>query len=183
MLYTRKGDDGTTRDFLVKDKQRLSKGSLRTEALGSLDEINSFSGLVKLESNKKWKIIGKNISEIIAKVQNDLFIIQVEVAGAGKCIEQNKIKEMEELIDSIEKLMPPIKTFFISGGIRLSTYLDISRTLARKAERSVVRAIEHKDLKIGHDTLSYLNRLSSLLYALARFVNFKSKVREQAPSY
>ncbi len=183
MLYTRKGDDGTTRDFLVKDKRRLSKGSWRTEALGSLDEVNSFLGLVKLQGNKKWKILGKNISQIINIVQNDLFIIQAEVAGAEKSIEQKKIKEMEELIDLIEKLMPPIKTFFISGGIELSTYLDISRTLARKAERSVVRAIEHKDLKISADTLGYLNRLSSLLYALARFVNFKSRVREQAPFY
>ena len=183
MLYTRKGDDGTTRDFFVKDKKRLSKGSFRTEALGSLDEVNSFLGLVKLRSKRSWKISGKTILQIIDAVQNDLFILQAEVAGAHKQMNKSKVVDMEKIIDEIESSLPPIKTFFISGGTELSTYLDISRTMARKAERAVIRAIEHKDLKISHEAMSYLNRLSSLLYALARYSNHKSKIKEKSPSY
>jgi cob(I)alamin adenosyltransferase len=183
MLYTRKGDDGTTRDFLTKTKDRLSKGSYRTEALGSLDEVNSFLGMVKLECNKKWKISNKNLFSIIHSIQNNLFIVQAEVAGAKKNIEANKVTDMEKMIDEIENLLPPIKTFFISGGTKLSTYLDISRTMARRAERAVVRAIDHDKLRLHKETLSYLNRLSSLLYALSRFVNFKLKAKEFPPSY
>lgn len=183
MLYTRKGDNGTTRDLSVKTKDRFSKGSYKTDALGSLDEINSFLGMVKLECNKRWKISNKNLFSIIHSVQNNLFIVQAEVAGADKKIDHIKIEEMEKMIDEIENLLPPIKTFFISGGTKLSTYMDISRTMARRAERAVVRAIDFDNLKLHKETLGYLNRLSSLLYALSRFVNFKLKIKELPPSY
>jgi cob(I)alamin adenosyltransferase len=112
-----------------------------------------------------------------------LFSIQAEVAGANNKIEENKIKEMEAMIDSMELEMPPIKTFFISGGTELAALFDISRTLARKAERRAVSAVESGEIILDPATLAFLNRLSSLMYALARLTNHKSGITEQPPTY
>jgi cob(I)alamin adenosyltransferase len=90
---------------------------------------------------------------------------------------------MESMIDAIEKELPPIKTFFISGGTELAVLFDISRTLARKAERRVVAGMEAGEFKIDVATLAFLNRLSSLFYALARLTNHKSGITERPPTY
>ena len=164
--------------------QRISKSSAITEALGALDETNSFLGLCKV--NKKavsFKLSVISFSEIIHHVQQNLFIIQAEIAGSKKTIEKNKIKEIEKIIDAIEKTLPLIKTFFISGGTELSALFDVARTIARKAERRVVEVSEEGKVKIGPNSLSYLNRLSSLLYALARLSNFRAMVKEESPEY
>ena len=79
--------------------------------------------------------------------------------------------------------MPPIKTFFISGGTEMAALFDISRTLARKAERRVIAGIENGEVVVGPVTLAFLNRLSSLFYALARLSNHKSGIKEVPPSY
>src|SRR3989338_5546429 len=167
MLYTRKGDKGMTTIFGCD--QRISKSPAITEALGALDETNSFLGLCKV--NKKavsFKLSVISFSEIIHHVQQNLFIIQAEIAGSKKTIEKNKIKEIEKIIDAIEKTLPLIKTFFISGGTELAALFDVARTIARRAERRVVEVNEEGKVKIGVNSLSYLNRLSSLMYALAR---------------
>jgi cob(I)alamin adenosyltransferase len=174
MLYTRKGDAGTTKDFKSGPGQRKSKSSCQTEALGALDELNSFLGLVKVKSSDP---------DIIQWCQNCLFTVQAEVAGADKKIGEEKIKEMEGWIDAMEREMPPIKTFFISGGTELAALLDISRTLARKAERRVVAGMEAGEFKTDAATLAFLNRLSSLMYALARLSNHKSGITETPPTY
>ena len=83
---------------------------------------------------------------------------------------------------SIEKQLPPIKTFFVSGGTELASLFDFSRTLARRAERRVVEVSE-KDGGVSEWTLSYLNRLSSLLYALARISNYYAGINEEIPNY
>lgn len=184
MLYTRKGDDGTTKYFDSKSKERVSKSSCRTESLGVLDELNSFLGLIKVKaSDATWSVGGKSLAEIIFWIQNNLFIIQAEVAGSDKKVEQGKVLEMEGWIDGIEKELPPIKTFFISGGTELASLLDISRTLARKAERRLVGAQEESSISIGQNILAFMNRLSSLFYALARLTNHKSGIKEVSPSY
>ncbi len=190
MLYTRKGDNGTTADFNSKSGDRKSKSSCQTESLGALDELNSFLGLVKVKSATiSWKLpvrfddVGSNLSEVIGAVQNNLFSVQAEIAGADKRVSQSRTSEMEDLIDAIEKELPPIKTFFVSGGTELAAMLDVSRTLARKAERRVVAGMEQKEFMIEPATLSFLNRLSSLLYALARLTNHKSGINESAPTY
>ena len=167
----------------------MSKSSCQTEALGALDELNSYIGLVKVKSiNFSFDI---NIStdskikskEVIGWVQECLFIIQAEVAGADKKIEQSKVETLEFAVDWIEKEMPPIKTFFISGGTEMASLFDISRTLARKAERRVIAGIENGEVIVGPITLAFLNRLSSLFYALARLSNHKSGIKEVPPSY
>jgi len=184
MLYTRKGDTGTTKTFGCD--QRVSKSSSIAEALGSLDEINSFLGLIKIKGNGMtfdlpvMKII---VSETVHRIQQDLFIIQAELAGAPKTITQEKVKWLEEIIDGIEKNLPPIKTFFISGGIELATLSDIARTIARRAERRVIGVIDEGKVTVGKETLAYLNRLSSVLYAFARNFNHLANIKEEAPRY
>lgn len=184
MLYTRKGDSGTTKDFKSGPGVRKSKSSCQTEALGALDELNSFLGLVKVRaSDVSWNVNGKAPADILLWVQNGLFSVQAEIAGADKRVGQAKVAEMEGWIDWAEREMPPIKSFFISGGTELAALFDISRTLARKAERRVVAGAEAGEFTPDPATLAFLNRLSSLLYALARLSNHKSGITEQPPTY
>ena len=184
MLYTRKGDDGSTKTFGCD--QRISKSSSVAEALGSLDEINSFLGLIKIKTGDlSFDLLATRIkfSEIIDQIQQNLFIVQAELAGASKIISADKIKWLEEIIDKIEKTLPPIRTFFVSGGVELAALFDIARTIARRAERRVIGVADEGKITIGKETLAYLNRLSSVLYAFARYFNRLAGVTEEAPHY
>ncbi len=181
MLYTGKGDDGKTTTFGCD--QKISKSSAITEALGCLDEINSFLGVVKVKSGiSGYKITDMAFGIIIDNIQQNLFIIQAEVAGSDMRISEDKVKEAEILISEIEKELPPIKTFFISGGTELAALFDFARTLVRRAERRVVEVVDEGQT-LGEFTVSYLNRLSSLLYALARFSNHVAQITEESPNY
>jgi len=185
MLYTKGGDDGMTKFFGCD--QRFSKSSKIAEALGSLDEINSFLGWCKVKTDSFFYITisGKDLSfeQIIDNVQQDLFIAQAEIAGADKSIEEERTLGLENIIDQIEKSVPPIKNFIVPGGTEFAGMLDFARTISRRTERTVVEAKEEGKVKISDTTISYLNRLSSLLYALARYANTKSGVVEEKPTY
>ena len=149
-----------------------------------MDEINSFLGICKIKSvEKKFIFNGQNISEIVHGIQETLFIIQAELAGADKKVGEEKVLELEKIINEIETTMPPIKTFFISGGTELGVTFDVARTIARRAERRVVGVLEEGHRPIGDNTKKYLNRLSSILYALARLSNHLSGIVEIPPSY
>jgi cob(I)alamin adenosyltransferase len=181
-LYTGKGDGGTTKTFGCD--QRISKSSAVAEALGTLDEVNSYLGLCKVQSRASEFIVGDvKIADIVHELQDDLFIVQAEVAGAPKTIPEQKVHWQEDIIHTIEKELPPIKTFFISGGCELSSVFDMARTLARRAERRVVGVHEEGIQEVGAYTLAYLNRLSSTLYALARYANHQRGIVEKAPDY
>lgn len=183
MLYTGKGDDGNTNIFGCCD-QRLSKSSVVASALGDLDELNSFLGVCKVKSKENEIVIGKDsCHKIVDDIQQNLFIIQAEVAGGDKEIAEEKIKEVEDLITKIEEELPPIKNFFVSGEAELSSLFDFSRTIARRAERKVVEVKEEGKVEVGPNTLAYLNRLSSLLYAMARIVNHRLGIKEPSPHY
>lgn len=184
MLYTGKGDNGTTKTFGCN--QRISKSSAITEALGSLDEINSFLGLVKIKSAGivfNLQMGDLVLPDTIDRIQQDLFIIQAELAGADKTIVEEKVKWLENIINDIEKTLPPISTFFVSGGTELATLCDISRTIARRAERRVVGVSEESSTPVSPFTLAYLNRLSSVLYAFARATNHLANITEEKPRY
>jgi cob(I)alamin adenosyltransferase len=183
MLYTRKGDNGTTKTFGCD--QRISKSSAIAEALGTLDEINSLLGVCKVKSAETAFVVasGRTFADVVGEVQHNLFIVQAELAGADKHITEDKVKNLENLVDGIESELPPIKTFFVSGGSELAATFDFARTLARRAERRVVQVNEEGGVTLGAFTLPYLNRLSSLLYALARLSNRKSGVVEESPNY
>lgn len=186
-FFTGKGDSGESHF----GKTTLNKGSVGADLLGSLDELNSWLGLTKVEAEKEEEYrneeLGFSISEVLKETQNSTFIIQAEVASlvfglAGdKKISEGKTKDMEEVIQKIDELVPPITKFILPGGSELSAKLDIGRTLARKAERFAKKFSEEKELP--PELLQYLNRLSSLLFALARFVNHSRGIAEDSPSY
>jgi cob(I)alamin adenosyltransferase len=187
MLYTRKGDAGTTQFY--GNSERVSKASPITEALGSLDELNSYLGLCRAVISEQDTIFilfkNKKISlqKILHETQEVLFIVQAQVAGAKKTLHTSKIKRAEEITNSIEKYIPPLHAFSFSGGTFVSAHLDVARTLARKAERRVVLVHKKKLQRVHANTLSYLNRLSSVLFALARYANHTGDVREESPTY
>ena len=121
--------------------------------------------------------------ELILEVQQNLFIVQAEVAGSTLNITEDKVAGIEKIVDEIEKILPPIKNFFISGATELGATFDFTRTLARRAERRVVATHEEGKIKINPNTLAYLNRLSSLLYALARIASHNAGLEELKPDY
>ncbi len=181
-LYTGKGDDGTTTTYGCD--QRLSKSSAIAEALGVMDEANTYLGLCKTQSVADNFTLGdKKIADIVHEMQDVCFTIQAELAGAGHTIAEEKVKWLEALIAEIEKELPKIHSFFISGGSELAARFDFARTLIRRAERRAVAVHEEGIQKLGKHTLAYLNRMSSMLYALARFANHQREIEEGTPGY
>lgn len=182
MLYTGKGDNGTTKTFGCD--QRISKSSAVAEALGNMDEINSLLGVVKMEQGETLAVGGMNYHALLSDVQQDLFIIQAELAGADKRMDHGRVEKVEGWVNAIEQELPPITSFFVSGGTKHAAVCDFSRTVARRAERRVVAALEADPARDEHkELLAYMNRLSSLLYALARLANHRAGVSEEKPHY
>jgi len=182
MLYTGKGDKGDT--GFIGSKDRVSKASARPEALGALDELNSFLGITKVSSEEKKLVVAEGslgVAEIVGFIQNNLFIIGSELAGGDKTITEAKVKKLEEIIARIEKELPEIKHFRLAGCTLLSAQFDFARALARRVERRVIAAKEVSP--ISEHSYQFLNRLSSLLYALARLSNAKSGITEESPTY
>lgn len=182
MLYTREGDSGTTK--ILNCDQRLSKSAKVAEALGTVDELNSWLGFCKVEIDGSLFVSGRSLGEVLDDFQQDLFIVQAHLAGApDKVITLDKVEKLEQLVAAIEQELPPIRSFFVVGGTRSSAMLEFGRAISRRAERTVVAVADEKVAVIGKDCLAYLNRLSTVLYALARLANTKAGVIEEAPHY
>ncbi len=177
MLYTGKGDGGTTTVFGC-DQQRISKSSELPEALGALDELNAYLGFVKVRGKGESRI-----TTTLRDVQETLFIIQAEIAGADKRVKGSAVKHIEEMVNGIEKEIPPLKGFSIAGGTELSALLDVARTLARRAERRLIALTDAQVRQVTDEARAYMNRLSSLLFALARLANHLAGVTEETPHY
>lgn len=177
MLYTGKGDGGTTKVF-GPNQERISKSSELPEALGALDELNAFLGFVKMRASGEPRI-----AVPLRAVQETLFIIQAEIAGADKKVKEGSVRNIEDITNAIEKEIPPLKGFSIAGGTEVSALLDVARTLSRRAERRAVAVAEAKLRELPPETLAYMNRLSSLLFALARLANHLAGVKEETPRY
>lgn len=167
MLYTRQGDKGDT--GLFGSGKRLSKTDARIEALGAVDELNSLLGVCKSKSKK-------NIAAILEGIQENLFIVQAELGGAKKYLTQEHVDALEKIIDTIEKKLPPLRNFVLSGGTELAALLDYARAVARRAERRCIKLL-------SLHTLAYVNRLSSALFALARLANKQARKQERRPQY
>ena len=168
-IYTKKGDLGETSLFGGK---RVPKNHLRIKAYGSIDELNSFLGIVLA------KLQDTRAEEFINKIQKDLFIIGSHLAGSLITIDPltERTKEMEKVIDNLDGELPPLKNFILPEGTEKSTYLYFARAVARRAERELIELSlqEEVDSKVR----IYLNRLSDFLFVLARYLNFKSGVTE-----
>ncbi len=185
-LFTGQGDDGKTKLFACD--QKLSKSSRVADALGDLDELNSWLGVCKTKVKDQGVTLAAketpwSLAEVLEEAQNNLFLIQAELAGADKHLPAESVAGMEKLIGEIEQELPLIKNFVVAGGTELSALLDYARAVARRAERKMVAVAEAGDTEVEKDTLAYLNRLSSLLFALARLANHQAGVVENRPVY
>ena len=182
-LFTGKGDKGTTKLFDSAPGQRVSKSSPIFECLGQLDELNTVVGWVKVECPENFDVVGRKGKELLHEVQDHLFTIQAEAAGAPKSVPQASVEALSNLINTIEKELPEIKSFLILGGTELSARLDIARAISRRTERRLVTLHESGERTISESSRAYSNRLSSLFYALARLTNHRAGFIEKPPFY
>ncbi len=184
MLYTGKGDNGTSNLFGCSQDQRVSKDDPIFDALGGLDELNSYLGLCAFLAEKSdIKLKDRSLFDIVVWLQDKLFSIQAELGGAQKSLSVDSVKQLERWIKEVEEIIPPIRNFIVPGGSELTSHFDIARTMARKTERKTVAVLKDRPGRLGDTEMMFLNRLSSLFFALGRFVNYEMKVEERAPRY
>jgi len=158
-IYTKVGDTGRSSTL---NRTSLSKDSPVFQLLGSLDELSSHLGLAKHKAPK-------GVGEIIEELQKNLIALSGEVAGAKKFVSNDEIKKLEKAIDNITPVIPESEEFVIVGKTESGALLDVCRTIARKAERAAVATITRGG--ITKEMIAWLNRLSDLLYVLARFTD------------
>ncbi|MEO6394429.1 MAG: cob(I)yrinic acid a,c-diamide adenosyltransferase [Devosia sp.] len=170
-IYTKTGDDGTT--GLVRGPRRL-KHDLRVESFGTVDEANATIGVARLQTISMPKI-----DTLLARIQNDLFDLgsdlatpgaDAENAAASLRISPVQTEWLEQQIDRYNDGLEPLRSFVLPGGTVLSAALHVSRTVVRRAERLVVGLIAAEP-HVNPQTMIYLNRLSDLLFVLARVAN------------
>jgi len=177
LFYTGKGDKGTSQ----VGKKKIPKNSPILETLGDLDELNSLIGVSR--SSLKDKELQKKLKQ----VQEALFIIQARVAWImfsehkPKLLAKKRILQLEQEIDAIEEQIQPERGFIIPGEDPVASQLDYIRAVSRRVERKIDTL--HKKHELPPEILTYMNRLSSYLYALARFEIFKTKTKESKPKY
>jgi cob(I)alamin adenosyltransferase len=171
-IYTRTGDEGKTS---LGDGSRLPKFHLRVNAYGSIDEANSVIGVAIVH------VENSDALQLLRHIQNDLFdvgadLCQPERSGAQKPslrITDEQVTWLENQIDRFNTELEPLNSFVLPGGSPASACLHLARTVTRRAERDVVRL--SADEAVNGAVLRYVNRLSDLLFVLARFLNDKGK--------
>lgn len=173
-IYTKTGDKGETSLF---GGERVLKDSLRIEAYGTIDELNSFIGLSITE------IKNTEVLSVLKKIQNMLFNVGADLA-APDSVRNNKLKikrispdyveDIEKAIDYFESKLDLLQSFILPGGTKAAAVLHICRTIARRAERRVVQI--NKTQQVGDNLIIFLNRLSDLFFVLSRYENKISNV-------
>lgn len=161
-IYTRTGDDGSTG---LVDGSRVSKASHRPVVMGSVDEANAAIGLVRLSASAAT-------DAILSRIQNDLFDLGADVATPDGVegvlrIVPVQVDWLETQIDAANDTLEPLKSFILPAGTASATHLHLARTIVRRAERDAVAAGDEISAPARH----YLNRLSDLLFVLARVEN------------
>lgn len=183
VFFTGKGDGGTTKLFDTPSGQRVTKTSPVFEVLGMLDELNCLTGWCKIGCPEDFAAEGRSGKTILRDVQDHLFTIQAEVAGAPKSVPQGSVERLGELIQAIEHSLPEVKSFLVPGATEFSARLDIARAVSRRVERRLVGLHEAGERAVSASSRAYANRLSSLFYALARLANAQEGAEESAPAY
>ena len=171
-IYTKTGDEGKTSLF---DNSRVWKSDQRIMSYGAVDELNSSLGIaLSLE-------LDSEIKDILIKLQNDLFIVGSDLANPD--ISDNKIRTttemitfLEQKIDLLEPQLEPLTNFILPGGSLLASILHLSRTISRRAETYVI-ALSQKE-EINKLAAVYLNRLSDLMFILARTINQRKNISD-----
>ena len=167
-IYTRTGDDGTTG---LGDGSRINKDSLRVEAMGDVDELNSVIGIMMTEN------VPASLASLLTQIQHDLFNVGGEICIPGYVIlQQSSITELEQAIDSLNEQLMPLKEFTLPGGTRTAAYCHLARTVCRRAERKLVEL--HRNENVTDISLQYLNRLSDLLFVMCRIINKEAGVQD-----
>ena len=170
-IYTKTGDDGTTGLF---GGDRLAKSAPRISAYGDVDELNSFLGFARC------RITDAGLQQLLQQIQNELFVLGADLstplpypasnqADLVRRISQSEAESLEKTIDRYNETLPPLEEFILPGGNEAAALLHVARAVARRAEREVVRLTQTE--KLNPHVLVYLNRLSDLLFVLARVAN------------
>jgi len=174
-IYTKTGDDGTT--GLVRGPRRL-KYDLRINCFGTVDEANATIGVARLSTTSMPKV-----DAMLGRIQNDLFDLGSDLATPGLDpagtppslrITPEQCAWLEQMIDHYNEALAPLSSFVLPGGSALAAALHVARTVTRRAERLVVELVlsEHD---VNNQAIIYLNRLSDLLFVLARVANSQGK--------
>jgi len=168
-IYTRTGDDGSTG---LGDGTRVPKFDLRVEALGTVDEVNAAIGMARLHAQ------GGELDAMLARIQNDLFDLGADLCTpapqrpldpAPLRIIDSQVDRLEAEIDALNAALSPLNSFVLPGGSAAAAHLHLARTICRRAERLMVQLSERE--KVGGAALRYINRLSDLLFVMARMAN------------
>ena len=174
-MYTRTGDGGETGLF---SGERVPKDSLRVEAYGAVDELSCWIGYTRS------LIEGDEIDTMLERVQQDLFLVGAELAMRQKKsrvrkaqVTQDMVRHLEQEIDRLDAELSPLSTFIIPNGTGPAAALHVARAIARRAERRTIKLAQEE--KLNPPLVPYLNRLSSLLFVLARVVDKRAGVEEK----
>ena len=158
-IYTRTGDDGTTG---LGDGERVPKTHVRIEAYGTVDEANSAIGMVLAVAG-----LPENLHRLLTRIQHELFDLGSELAVPGySAIKQPHIDVLERELDALNENLPMLKEFILPGGGPAAAACHLARTITRRAERATWKLLETEPG--AHEAPQYLNRLSDLLFVIAR---------------
>ncbi len=174
-IYTKFGDAGET---ALYGGTRLGKDAPVFEAIGTVDELNAYIGYAQT------LIDDPNLSKLLARVQNHLFAVGADLATPATHSKASEMRisgdfttEMEAAIDTLSAELPPLKNFILPGGCPAGAILHIARVVCRRSERCVVR-LAGETTDVNTEILRSLNRLSDLLFVLARTVNYRANAPE-----
>lgn len=168
-IYTRTGDAGTTS---IVGGSRLPKDAPRIEAYGTIDELNSYLGLIVTDAATPAPE-----RSLLIKVQNTLFNIGGYLAGIpDPGVTDLDIKELEDSVDSMDRQLPPLHNFILPGGTKLAAHAHVARTICRRAERRIISLAA--DMELSPVMMAFINRLSDWLYTFARYANLQAQVAE-----
>ncbi|WP_380678289.1 cob(I)yrinic acid a,c-diamide adenosyltransferase [Salinigranum sp. GCM10025319] len=175
-IYTRRGDEGQTD---LRDMSRVSKASPRIEAYGNVDEVNCLVGRVRPTGYD-------DVDDWLREIQNHLHIVQADFANPDPdekdpVLGEEHTEQVESWIDAAEEELDPLTSFILPGGGDAGARLHHARAVCRRAERRAVVLLQ--DEPINAEAVAYLNRLSDLLFVLARLVNARDGVPEESPTY
>jgi cob(I)alamin adenosyltransferase len=175
-IYTGRGDEGDTD---LRDMSRVSKSSPRIEAYGTVDEANALIGTVRPTGHD-------DLDELLGTVQNHLHVVQADLANPDPDpddpqVETELVETLEDRIDAYDEELEPLTAFVLPGGGESGARLHHARTVTRRAERRVVELASSEP--INETVVSYLNRLSDLLFTLGRVANARDGEPEESPSY
>lgn len=172
-VYTKKGDKGET--SLIGGK-RVSKAHARIEAYGTIDELNSFVGLVRDYCSDKAQ------NELLYKIQNTLFVVGSNLASTPDSkmeipdLKSKEIEELENAIDDMELKLPALKNFVLPGGHPSVSHAHVARCVCRRAERLCVLLSDQES--IDDSIIPYLNRLSDYFFVLSRKLSYDNDAEE-----